>query len=154
MVKYQKINIALVSFPILFGASMAIAAPNLSSTSKAQIDGVGAMRVGMTVKQAAQAAGVKLVPSYDDRNNECRYVQPQAGVKHLSLMVSKDRIVRIDINPGSSIKTLKGAGIGCIQGGLRCRHITIQMVIISPLCQPIDPIKDIGSCLKLMVAKY
>ncbi len=112
MVKYQKINIALVSFPILFGASMAIAAPNLSSTSKAQIDGVRAVRVGMTVKQAAQAAGVKLVPSYDDRNNECRYVQPQAGVKHLSLMVSKDRIVRIDINPGSSIKTLKGAGIG------------------------------------------
>jgi hypothetical protein len=113
IVKYmQNFNLAVVGALVLSVSTVAIAAPRLSSASKAQIDGIGAVRVGMTVKQAAKAAGVNLVPSYNDNNNECRYVHPQSGLKNLEMMVSKDRIVRIDIDKGSSIKTLKGAGVG------------------------------------------
>ena len=108
----QNFNLALIGALVLCVSSVAIAAPRLSSASRAQSDGVGAVRVGMTVKQAAKAAGVTLIPSYNDRNNECRYVQPQSGLKNIGMMVSKDRLVRIDIYKGSSIKTLKGAGIG------------------------------------------
>ncbi len=108
----QNFNLAIVGALVLSVSSVAIAAPRLSSASKTQTDGIGEVRVGMTVKQAAKAAGVKLVPSYNDNNNECRYVQPQSGLKNIGMMVSKDRIVRIDIYKGSSIKTLKGAGIG------------------------------------------
>ncbi len=108
----QNFNLAVVGALVLSVSAVAVAAPRLSSASKAQIDGIGAVRVGMTVKQAAKAAGVNLVPSYNDNNNECRYVHPQSGLKNLEMMVSKDRIVRIDIDKGSSIKTLKGAGVG------------------------------------------
>jgi hypothetical protein len=112
-VKYmQSFNLGVVGVLVMSISSVAVAAPRLSLASKAQIDGIGAVRVGMTVKQAAKAAGVNLVPSYNDNNNECRYVHPQSGLKNLEMMVSKDRIVRIDILSGSSIKTLKGAGIG------------------------------------------
>ncbi len=113
IVKYmQNFNLAVVAALVLSVASIAVAAPRLSSTSKVQIDGIGAVRVGMTVKQAAKAAGVNLVSSYNEGSYECRYVQPQSGLKNIGMMVSKDRIVRVDIYQGSSIKTLKGAGIG------------------------------------------
>jgi hypothetical protein len=112
-VKYmQNFNLAVVGALVLSCSSIAVAAPRLSSTSKTQTDGIGEVRVGMTVKQAVKAAGVNLVPSYNESNYECRYVQPQSGPKNIGMMVSKDRIVRIDIYKGSSIKTLKGAGIG------------------------------------------
>jgi hypothetical protein len=111
-VKYmQNFNLAVVGAMVLSVSSVAIAEPRLSSVSKTQVDGVGGVRVGMTVKQAAKAAGVNLVSSYEG-SYECRYVQPQRGPKNIGMMVSKDRIVRIDIYKGSSIKTLKGAGIG------------------------------------------
>jgi hypothetical protein len=118
----QNFNLAVVGAMVLSVSSVAIAAPRLSSASKAQIDGIGAVRVGMTVKQAAKAAGVNLVSSYGDdnqKNSECRYIQPQSGLKNISMMVSKDRIVRIDIDKGSSIKTLKGAGVGDSEGRIK-----------------------------------
>lgn len=108
----QNFNLAVVGALVLSCSSIAVAAPRLSSASKTQTDGIGEVRVGMTVKQAVKAAGVNLVPSYNESNYECRYVQPQSGTKNIGMMVSKDRIVRIDIYKGSSIKTLKGAGIG------------------------------------------
>jgi hypothetical protein len=108
----QNFNLAVVGTFVMSLFGVANAAPRLSSASKTQTDGIGAVRVGMTVKQAAKAAGLNLVPSNGDNNNECRYVHPQTGLKNLEMMVSKDRIVRIDILSGSSIKTLKGAGIG------------------------------------------
>jgi hypothetical protein len=112
-VKYmQNFNLAVVGALVLSVSGVAVAAPRLSSASKTQTNGIGEVRVGMTVKQAAKAAGVNLVPSNGDTNNECRYVHPQTRLKNLEMMVSKDRIVRIDIDKGSSIKTLKGAGIG------------------------------------------
>jgi hypothetical protein len=112
-VKYiQNFYLAVVSALVLSISGVAIAAPQLSSTSKTQVNGIGAVRVGMTVKQASKAAGVNLVPSYNDTNYECRYVHPQSGLKNIGMMVSKDTIVRIDIYAGSSIKTLKGAGVG------------------------------------------
>jgi hypothetical protein len=108
----RNLNLAIVGALVLSASSIAVAAPRLSSASKAQTDGIGEVRVGMTVKQAAKAAGVNLVPSYNEGSYECRYVQPQSGLKNIGMMVSKDRIVRIDIYKGSSIKTRKGAGIG------------------------------------------
>jgi hypothetical protein len=108
----QNFHLAVVGALVLSVSSVAVAEPRLSSASKTQIDGIGGVRVGMTVKQAAKAAGANLVSSYNDGSYECRYVQPQSGPKNIGMMVSKDRIVRIDIYKGSSIKTLKGAGIG------------------------------------------
>jgi hypothetical protein len=111
-VKYISIfNSTVMGVLAVAWASMAVAAPKLSSTSKAQVNGVGAVRVGMTVAEASKAAGVSLVSSYQADSIECRYVNPR-GMKNIGMMVSRDRIVRIDMYGGSSIRTFKGAGIG------------------------------------------
>jgi hypothetical protein len=98
--------IILLSF-----SSSVLAKPKLDLQSKVQLNGIAAIRVGMTVSEATKAAKIKLV-SIGETNNECYYVQPQSGLKHLSMMVVRGRVARIDINQGSSIKTLSGAGIG------------------------------------------
>jgi hypothetical protein len=96
---------------VLSLSSAVIAKPKLDLQSKVQLNGIAGIRVGMTVSEATTAAEIKLV-SLGETNNECYSVRPQGGLNHLSMMVVRGRIARIDINPGSSIKTLSGAGIG------------------------------------------
>jgi hypothetical protein len=107
----RKINIILIASLCTF-ATGAIAAPKLNSTTKTQLNGIGNVRVGMTVKEASQAAGIELVPFQGQTDKACGYVHPKRGWKDVAMMVAQDRIVRIDIYGGSSIKTLKGAGNG------------------------------------------
>lgn len=86
---------------------------NLSEESKVFINGIGPIRVGMTVNQATQAAGTKLVqtPSGGEENG-CLYFQPQRQPKGVSFMVINNRIARIDIRENQRITTAKGAKIG------------------------------------------
>jgi hypothetical protein len=110
----QQLNLALqsaIGLSLFIAASVAMAAPPLNSMSKVQLNGIGAVRIGMSIDQAAHAAGGNLVFN-GSSNNECRYAQIQDGRDHVSLMVVRDRIVRIDIKKGSLFKTLRGAGIG------------------------------------------
>ncbi|MBD2511145.1 hypothetical protein H6G91_28500 [Nostoc muscorum FACHB-395] len=82
----------------------------LTNQAKLFINGIGAVRVGMTVSQATKAAGTKLVG--DPPNNNCYYVKPQNETKSLSFMVTKGRISRVDVRQNTQITTLKGAKIG------------------------------------------
>lgn len=82
----------------------------LSSRSLVTIEGIGAVRVGMNLAQAEQAAGVPIsVP--DTGDNGCDFVQPQ-GIEDVLFMVTDDQIARVDVVRSSTIKTLSGAGIG------------------------------------------
>jgi hypothetical protein len=90
--------------------STVVAQAKLTNQSKLFINGVGQVRVGMTVSQAAKAAGTKLVG--DAPNNNCYYVKPQNQPKNLSFMVTKGRISRVDVRQNTQITTLKGAKIG------------------------------------------
>ncbi|OYE06379.1 hypothetical protein [Nostoc sp. 'Peltigera membranacea cyanobiont' 232] len=87
-----------------------VAQAKLTNKSKLFINGIGEVRVGMTVSQAAKAAGTKLVG--DPSNNSCYYVKPQNQPKNLSFMVTKGRISRVDVRQNTQITTLKGAKIG------------------------------------------
>ncbi|MBN3874292.1 hypothetical protein [Nostoc sp. JL33] len=87
-----------------------VAQPKLTNQSKLFINGIGSVRVGMTVSQAANAAGTKLVG--DSPNNSCYYVKPQNQPKNLSFMVTEGRISRVDVRQNTQITTLKGAKIG------------------------------------------
>ncbi len=87
-----------------------IAQTKLTNQSKLFINGIGTVRVGMSVSQAAKAAGTKLVG--DPPNNNCYYVKPQNEPKNLSFMVTGDRISRVDVRQNTQITTLKGAKIG------------------------------------------
>lgn len=82
----------------------------LNSRSIVTVDGIGAVRVGMTIAEAEQAAGVPIT-SGDDSDNGCTFAQLQ-GIENLLFMVRDNRISRVDVTRDSTIKTSNGAGIG------------------------------------------
>ncbi|MBW4427743.1 MAG: hypothetical protein KME50_25690 [Nostoc desertorum CM1-VF14] len=87
-----------------------VAKAKLTNQAKLFINGIGTVRVGMTVSQAAKAAGTRLAG--DPPNNNCYYVKPQNEPKNISFMVTKGRISRVDVRQNTQITTLKGAKIG------------------------------------------
>lgn len=69
-------------------------------------DGVGPVRVGMTVAEANAALGGGL-----DRTGgleSCDYVRPKAGPAGVSLMVQDGRIVRVDVRDSARVTTVTG----------------------------------------------
>lgn len=97
----------------------------LSDRSKLALNGIGNIRVGMTVSAAEQAAGVPLISRGKPAPGSlCSYVVPGRGTKGLSFMLDyrsvmpgarlrqRVRIVRIDVFDRSPITTLSGAKIG------------------------------------------
>lgn len=85
----------------------------LNPRSKIAINGVGSVDIGMTVKQASQAAGVDLVPMDSNPHPDCSYYQMDQNPEELgvSFLVSNGRIARIDIED-SRPQTISGAGVG------------------------------------------
>jgi len=73
--------------------------------------GYGPARIGMSVEEASNALGMKLVSDGPVDTPECHYLRPEPAVEGLWFMVSNDRVVRIEVNaPG--IKTRSGLGVG------------------------------------------
>ncbi|MGI8503863.1 MAG: hypothetical protein ACR2LR_22425 [Hassallia sp.] len=87
-----------------------LAQAKLTNQSKLTLNGIGTVRVGMTVKEATRAAGTKLVG--DAPNNSCYYVNPQGEPKDISFMVTGGRISTIEVSKNSRISTFSGARIG------------------------------------------
>ncbi|MBD2559814.1 MULTISPECIES: hypothetical protein [Nostoc] len=87
-----------------------LAQTKLTNQSKLFTNGIGQVRVGMTVSEAKKAAGTRLVG--DPSNNNCYYVKPEWEPKNLGFMVTEGRISRVDVWRDSKITTLKGAKIG------------------------------------------
>jgi hypothetical protein len=85
----------------------------LTERSKLAINGIGPIRVGMTVDEASKAGGIRLIRSGSRGIDEyqCSYVQPKGEPKGIRFMVTKGRIARVDIT-SKPITTLSGARIG------------------------------------------
>jgi hypothetical protein len=86
----------------------------LTERSKLAINGIGPIRVGMTVDEVSRAAGVRLVKTQSGGRTEesCSYFELQGGPKGIRFMVTKRRIARVDINNNVRFTTIKGAKIG------------------------------------------
>ncbi len=84
----------------------------LTKESKVAIDGIGPIRVGMTVSEASVAAGTKLVSTGYSGAPGCFYFRPQNSPKDVAFMVIGDRIARVDIWRNSPVTTISGARIG------------------------------------------
>lgn len=109
--KVKLLTLASLTLAVSFlSASTVVAQAKLTNKSKLSINGIGEVRVGMTVSQAAKAAGTKLAG--DSPNNSCYYVKPQNEPKNLLFMVTKGRISRVDVRQNTQITTLKGGKIG------------------------------------------
>ncbi|MBD2291972.1 hypothetical protein H6G06_00380 [Anabaena sphaerica FACHB-251] len=107
----------------VFTVGMVTAQTKLTSQSKVTINGIGAVKAGMNLPEAASAAAntrLYIVPSAGD---SCYYLQTEGELKGISFMVTKDDaksrqkyitsdvIARVDIdNP--NITTVSGAKIG------------------------------------------
>lgn len=67
---------------------------------KISVNGMGPIKMGMSVAQASAAAGVKLIGYGSGEpapNSSCSYVRPENGLPELDFMVNNDQIVRIDV---------------------------------------------------------
>lgn len=97
-------------------SSLAILSVNaqtkLTDQSKLYINGLGPVRVGMSVAQASQAAGTQLVSLGEKPNSSCYYVGRPGELQKLGFMVTGNKISRIDIFRESRMTTLKGAKVG------------------------------------------
>ncbi|ACC80062.1 hypothetical protein Npun_R1351 [Nostoc punctiforme PCC 73102] len=109
--KAKLLTLASLTLAVSFlSVSTVVAQAKLTNKSKLSINGIGEVKVGMTVSQAAKAAGTKLAG--DSPNNSCYYVKPQNEPKNLLFMVTKGRISRVDVRQNTQITTLKGGKIG------------------------------------------
>jgi len=83
----------------------------LNNQAKVFINGIGSVRVGMTVAQASRAAGTRLV-SMGDSGSSCFYVKPEGSPNDVAFMVTQGRISRIDVFRNGRVATVKGARVG------------------------------------------
>jgi hypothetical protein len=106
----------------------------LTEQSKLVLDGIGPIRVGMTVAEAEKSANVTLIEKgVRVGGGSCYYLSPKTGPQGLSLMVispreenrilrDRDRIARVDIFRKSRITTLSGAKIGDTEARIKALY--------------------------------
>lgn len=81
-------------------------------TAQVTTTGLGPIKIGMSVEEI-QAGGIDLVPSDGKTaSGNCQYYQVKGLVEPIEFMAVDDRIIRVDISPGSFAETLSGAKIG------------------------------------------
>ena len=108
---------AIALFPLNIPAS---AQSQITNQSKVFINGIGSVKVGMTIAEASKAAGTKLVRErYGDY--QCSYYNLQNGTKDIGFMVTKGRIARVDVSKGS-ISTASGARIGNTEAQIKALY--------------------------------
>jgi hypothetical protein len=106
----------------------------LTEQSKVAIDGIGPVRVGMTIAEAEKSAGVQLIEKGGRAGSGgCYYVWPKTGPQDLGFMVfsnradeqmirTQDRISRVDVFRNSKITTLSGAKIGDTEARIKALY--------------------------------
>src|SRR5688500_9572465 len=103
-------------------------APGLSDESRLAFDGIGPIKVGMTLAEASAATGqpVEIDPGYV--LDGCAYAEAKGGPKGLSFMVLRDkatdpwRIVRVNVFDDSRIATLSGIRIGATEAEVKSTY--------------------------------
>jgi len=98
----------------------AVAASTARSPFAFSFTGFGALKVGMTVRQAEKALKFQLTEDVgpDDDPAGCHYAGNAGQLPGIALMVESGRIVRIDVTD-SRYQTARGARVGTPEGELR-----------------------------------
>ena len=90
----SKLAALLISTAVIFlilVTSVVSAQAKLTERSKLAINGIGSIRVGMTVDEASKSGGIRLIRSGSGGLDEyqCFYVQPKGEPKGIAFMVTK-----------------------------------------------------------------
>jgi len=80
--------------------------------AEVRLTGIGPIQIGMTLEEATDALGLPLVPIGSNLGGDCAYYQPDSVSQALGFMVVDNRVIRVDVWPGSSLATVSGAKIG------------------------------------------
>ena len=129
-VKFLNFFIATLAVSTLTISSV-LSQTKLTNQSKVYINGIGAVRVGMTIAEASKAAGTKLIrQSGYETNPSCFYVKPQGEPKDIGFMVTNKRISRVDVWNNKSITTLSGAKIGDTES--RIKSLYPRQIQVTP----------------------
>ena len=86
------------------------APPTLTNADTITTAGLGPVRIGQTLDEAQEAAGVTFNAA-STGSEKCQYYTPAAGATGASFMVVNGEVVRVDISSGP-ITTKSGYGIG------------------------------------------
>lgn len=103
--------LAAVALPAMAFAATAITTA-ITYDTPLDIDGIGPIKTGMTVKEAEKASGAKLKIFDELDNPDCVTAQIVGGKEGISLMVAEGKIARIDVIDKATNKTPGGAAIG------------------------------------------
>jgi len=114
----------LNSLPIM---QRAIAAANFGEASEVptlailnaplKTTGLGPILIGMDVQEVS-GTGLKLAPMKGSSSSECQYYRIEHHIEPIGLMAVDDKILRIDVWPGSHTTALSGAKIGTTEAEL------------------------------------
>lgn len=95
---------------------------NVFAEAEVRLTGIGPLTIGMTLEEATDALGIPVVPLGSNVSGECAYYQPDTVAQALGLMVVDNRVIRVDIWPGSSLATVSGATIGMSEADLKAQY--------------------------------
>lgn len=97
----------------------------LSEDSRLRLDGIGPVKIGMTLTEATQAVGREVAVDprslFDDAESVCGFAEVSGGPGDLAFMVLRDdpqaewRIYRADVHEASRIATGGGIRIGATE---------------------------------------
>jgi hypothetical protein len=112
---FSKLLTLLISVVVVVSlwAISASGQAQLTERSKLAINGIGPIRIGMTVNEASRSAVLRLIKTLSDGRPQehCAYFDPQGGPKGISFMVINGRIARVDIS-NERVTTVSGIKIG------------------------------------------
>jgi len=91
----------------------------LTAASTLDLGGLGPVRIGMTPVEATAAAGIPVVPS---GTADCAYATATGGPAGVAFKLADGRIARVEVRPGSPVKTLSGAGIDGTEAEVQARY--------------------------------
>ena len=98
-------------------------APELTSASPAALRSLGPVRIGMTVEEASDAAGLALTRSpARGVGDNCYYVNAGLTMNGVFFMVVNNQIARIEIEDPSPVATRSGVRVGTSASEVRSTY--------------------------------
>jgi hypothetical protein len=103
-------------------------APNLSDESRLGFEGIGPVKIGMTVAQAKAAVGKPITVAPEAAAEGCSFATVEGGPKGLEFMVLRDKpsdpwkIFRADVGEGSPIATISGIRVGATEAEVKAAY--------------------------------
>ena len=100
-----------------YGSTETTTPPILTNSDTITTAGLGPVRVGHTLTEAQEAAGV-IFNTASTGSETCQYYTPAAGATGASFMVVNGEVVRVDVSSGP-ITSKSGYGIGATKDAIK-----------------------------------